>query len=108
MNEQRICFYRGVLLHGQTCSSCGFSASSAPLTQSAFTSNEITHDENFPEQQWNEYFPDNTNVYDRIEDNEALDPLLSIPMGQTLNEVLLEQLETLVPAEDAPIAEHLY
>ena len=37
--EQRICLFCGAPLHGQSCTSCGYSAQ---LTQPAFTTNEIT------------------------------------------------------------------
>ena len=105
--EQRICLFCGVPMQSQICTSCGYSGFSAQLTQAAFATSETTHDESISEQQWNEYL--HNNIYDngQIEDNEELDPLVSIPTGQTLIEVLLEQLETLVPAEDAPIAEQL-
>jgi RNA polymerase sigma-54 factor len=107
VNEQRICLFCGVPMQGQTCTSCGYSGFSAQLTQPAFATSETNQDENIPEQEWNEYFHNNTYNYGQIEENEELDPLVSIPTGQTLTEVLLEQLETLVPAEDAPIAEQL-
>ena len=107
VKEQRICLFCGEPMQGQTCTSCGYSGFSAQLTQAAFATSETTHDESISEQQWNEYFHNNTFDNGQIEDNEELDPLVSIPTGQTLTEVLLEQLETLVPPEDAPIAEQL-
>jgi RNA polymerase sigma-54 factor len=107
VNEQRICLFCGVHMQGQTCTSCGYSGFSAQLTQPAFATSETTNDESITEQQWNEYFHNHTYDYHQIEDNEEFDPLVSIPTGQTLTEVLLEQLETLVPAEDASIAEQL-
>src|SRR6266566_2219423 len=107
VKEQRICLFCGEPMQGQTCTSCGYSGFSAQLTQAAFATSETTHDESISEQQWNEYFHKHTYDNGHIEDNEELDPLVSIPTGQTLTEVLLEQLETLVPPEDAPIAEQL-
>src|SRR6266576_4396168 len=107
VKEQRICLFCGEPMQGQTCTSCGYSGFSAQLTQAAFATSETTHDESISEQQWNEYFHKNTYDNGQIEDNEELDPLVSIPTGQTLTEVLLEQLETLVLPEDAPIAEQL-
>src|SRR5712692_3863621 len=107
VKEQRICLFCGVPMQGQTCASCGYSGFSAQLTQPAFAASENLPDESIPEQQWNQYFQNNTYDYGQIEDNEELDPLVSISTGQTLAEVLLEQLHTLVPAEDAPISEQL-
>src|SRR5713226_4976345 len=89
VNEQRICLYCGSPLHSQICASCGYSAQ---LTQPAFTTSEYNIDD-----------------YSLVEaeDDEEFDPLARLPMGQTLSEVLLEQLEALVSADDAPIAEQL-
>lgn len=89
VNEQRICLYCGSPLHGQICSSCGYSAQ---LTQPAFTTSEYNIDDYSPAE---------------AVDDEEFDPLARLPMGQTLAEVLLQQLEALIPAEDAPIAEQL-
>ena len=107
VNEQRICLFCAGPMQGQTCTSCGYAGFSAHLTQPAFATSETIHDEGISEQQWNEYFHNNTYDNGQVEDNEELDPLVSIPTGQTLTVVLLEQLETLVPAEDATIAEQL-
>jgi RNA polymerase sigma-54 factor len=89
VNEQHICLYCGSPLHSQICASCGYSAQ---LTQPAFTMSEYNIDD-----------------YSLVEaeDDEEFDPLARIPMGQTLAEVLLQQLEALIPADDAPIAEQL-
>jgi RNA polymerase sigma-54 factor len=89
VNEQRICLYCGSPLYGQICASCGYSAQ---LTQPAFTTSEYNIDD-----------------YSLVEaeDDEEFDPLARIPMGQTLAEVLFQQLEALIPADDAPIAEQL-
>jgi len=89
VNEQRICLYCGSPLHSQICASCGYSAQ---LTQPAFTTSEYIID-------------DYSSV--EAEDDEEFDPLARLPMGQTLAEVLLQQLEALIPAGDAPIAEQL-
>jgi len=89
VNEQRICLYCGSPSHSQICASCGYSAQ---LTQPAVTTSEYNIDDySFVE----------------AEDDEEFDPLARLPMGQTLAEVLLQQLEALIPADDAPIAEQL-
>src|SRR5260370_33406157 len=68
---------------------CGYSAQ---VEQPGFTTSEY-----------------NTDDYSLVEaeDDEEFDPLARLPMGQTLAEVLLQQLEALIPADDAPIAEQL-
>jgi len=107
--EERICLFCGTPMQGQTCSSCGYPGYSAQFTQSAFTAGEINADESPIEQQWDEYSHYDIDNYGLVEadDDEEYDPLASIPTGQTLAEVLLEQLEALVSADDAPIAEQL-
>jgi len=104
--EQRICLFCGAPLHGQSCTSCGYFAQ---LTQPAFTTNENTNDESFTVQQWSDYHHYDLDNYGSAEpeDDEEFDPLARIPMGQTLADVLLQQLEGLVAAEHAPIAEQL-
>ncbi len=107
--EQRICLFCGSPVQGQTCSSCGYSGFSLQLTQSVFNISDTFNEESTAEQQWNEYFQNSSDDYSQTEteDNAELDPLASIPTGQTLTEILLEQLEALIPVDDAPIAEQL-
>src|SRR5436305_14262745 len=89
VNEQRICLFCGVPMQGQTCTSCGYSGFSALLTQTAFVTSETTHDESISKQQWNEYFDNYVYSNSEFEDNEELDPLISIPTVQTLAELIL-------------------
>lgn len=107
--EQPICLFCGAIMHGQTCLSCGYSGYSPQFTQLAFTTNEISTEESATEQQWSEYSQYDIDDFSLLEtaNDEEFDPLASIPRGQTLAEVLLEQLETLVSADDASIAEQL-
>ncbi len=107
--EQRICLFCGALMHGQTCSSCGYSGYSTQFTQLAFTTSETSTEESTTEQQWSEYFHYDIDDFSPVQtgDDEEFDPLASIPRGQTLAEILLEQLEALVSADDAPVAEQL-
>lgn len=107
--EQRICLFCGSPMQGQTCTSCGYTGYAGQLNQPAFATSETSNDESITEHQWNEYFHSNIDDYGlaETEDDEELDPLASIPTGQTLAEVLLEQLEALISANDAPIAEQL-
>src|SRR5260221_12060803 len=104
--EQRICLFCGAPLHGQSCTSCGYSAQ---LTQPAFTTNENTNDESFTEHQWSDYPHYDLDNYGSAEpeDDEEFDPLARIQMGQKLGGGLQQQLEGIVSAEDASLAEQL-
>src|SRR5258708_35924184 len=104
--EQRSCLFCGAPLHGQSCTSCGYSAQ---LTQPAFTTNEITNDERFTEQQWSDYPHYDLDNYGSAEpehDGEFVH-LLRIPRGQTLADVLLQQLAGIDSAGHDSIAEQL-
>lgn len=101
--EQRICLFCGVLMQGTSCASCGnFSQTGSPT----FSTNETV---NSDEPQWNEQQQYTSDGYTWIESDEddEFDPLARIPMGQTLAEVLLQQLESLISPDDALIAEQL-
>lgn len=103
VDEQRICFFCGVLMQGTCCASCGnFSQTGTPT----FSINETVNND---EPQWNEQQQYTSDGYAWIESDEddEFDPLARIPMGQTLAEVLLQQLESLIPPDDALIAEQL-
>jgi len=110
VREQRVCLYCGATILGPQCVSCGNFAQSGETT---FPTGETrSSDENLAEvpwAQWGEDRPydlDNYNWGDNDEDDE-FDPMARIPMGQTLAEILLQQLEALLTPEDAPIAEQL-
>ena len=107
VSEQRICLFCGSPIQGSICTSCG---NSAQLTQSTFSTTASSQDDEQPiEPQWNDYHA--YDIYDyhstEIDDEEELDPMASISVDQTLAEMLLQQLETLLPPDDAPIAEQL-
>jgi RNA polymerase sigma-54 factor len=107
VSEQHICLFCGSPIEGSICISCG---NSAQLTQTVFSTNEtIQYDEQQIEPQWNDYHA--YDIYDYLsteaDEEEELDPLASIPVDQTLAETLLQQLETLLSPDDAPIAEQL-
>ena len=109
VREQRVCLFCGASMQGAQCSSCG---SFSQLGEAPFSSQEQGNsDEGVSELwgQWGEhrvYDSDNYGWLEHDEDQE-FDPLARIPMGQTLAEVLLQQLEALVSPDDAPIAEQL-
>lgn len=108
VREQRICLFCGAAMQGTQCASCG---SSVQASEASFPAGEPS-DETWGEAawpQWSEhhlYDSDNYGWLEHDEDEEA-DPLARIPMGQTLAETLLQQLEALVPPDDEPIAEQL-
>jgi RNA polymerase sigma-54 factor len=105
--EHRVCLFCGSFMQGQTCASCGHFAQPAEPT---FSLHEASSDDELPiEQQWGEYHHYEIHGYDASsgDDEEEFDPLARIPMGQTLAEVLLQQLEALVSPDDVLIAEQL-
>ena len=105
--EHRVCLFCGSFMQGQTCASCGHFAQPAEPT---FSLREASSDEELPiEQQWGEYHHYEIHDFDASsgDDEEEFDPLARIPMGQTLAEVLLQQLEALVSPDDVLIAEQL-
>ena len=109
VREQRVCLFCGALMQGALCASCGNFSSSGGT---AFISGETGNgDESLGEAlwgQWNESHQYDIDGYSWIDDeDDEDDPLARIPMGQTLSEVLLQQLEALISPDDALIAEQL-
>ena len=106
VTEQRICLFCGSLLYGQVCTACGHFAEPA-LTTNEFPASYESQVES-QEPQWSSQSYDFDNyAFAEIDRDDELDPLARIPTGETLTETLLQQLETLVPPEDGPIAEQL-
>lgn len=110
VREQRICLFCGAAMQGAQCVSCG---NFAQPGEAPFPSGEQGHgDEGLGEMFWSQgsesrqFDIDNYGWLEHDEDQE-FDPLARIPMGQTLVEMLLLQLEALVSPDDAPIAEQL-
>jgi RNA polymerase sigma-54 factor len=101
VHEQRVCLFCGASMQGGQCLSCG------NFARPGETSNE----ENLAEPLWGQWGEDRSYDVDGYgwsgDDDDEFDPLARIPMGQTLTEVLLQQLEALISPDDAPIAEHL-
>jgi RNA polymerase sigma-54 factor len=105
--EHRVCLFCGSLMQGQTCASCGHFAQPA---EPAFSLHGASSDDELPiDQQWGEYHHYEIHDYDASsgDDEDEFDPLARIPMGQTLAEVLLQQLEAMVSPDDVLIAEQL-
>ena len=108
VTEQRICLFCGTRLYRQTCMQCGHHAEpTQPL--SGLSEGPINYDISLSAlSNAQQPFYDNDNYgFMEIDSDDAFDPLASIPMNETLAEVLLRQLESLISPDDAPIAEQL-
>ncbi len=108
VSEQRICLFCGTRLYGQTCMQCGHHAEpTQPL--SGLSESSINYDISLitlSQAQQSLYDSDNYG-FAAIDSDDAFDPLASIPMSETLAEVLLRQLESLISPDDGLIAEQL-
>ena len=108
VTEQRICLFCGVRLYGQICIQCGHHAEPTqplpnlsegsinydiPLEALSITTQQLYDSDNYG--------------FTEIDGDNAFDLLASIPMGETLAEVLLRQLEALISPDDGLIAEQL-
>jgi RNA polymerase sigma-54 factor len=108
VDEQRVCLFCGTPMYGQTCTNCGhFGVPTQPLP----LLNEGLIGYDIPtETLWNasqqSYDVDNYAFFETDRDDD-FDPLASIPAGETLAQVLLQQLEALVAPGEEDIAEHL-
>lgn len=104
VREQRVCLFCGSLMQGTQCVTCGSFAQPGTPT--------FSNNEELPgEFSWSESRHYDLDGYSwnggEGEEEEEFDPLARIPMGQTLAEVLLQQLEALISPDDAAIAEQL-
>lgn len=113
--EQRVCLYCGTPMYGSACANCGHympTTPLAPLSSHATSESEIpAHEEHIAAQsswasQQTLYDSDNYGFTEADSDDEY-DPLSRIPNGETLPEILLQQLEALIAPDDALIAEQL-
>lgn len=106
VREQRVCLFCGTLMQGTQCTSCGSFSQTSAATLSL---NEQGGNDESLDESWSEYRAFDIDNYGWLEHDEdqEFDPLARIPMGQSLSEILLQQLETLIPPDDAPIAEQL-
>lgn len=105
--EQHVCFFCGAPTHNQTCLACGHLAhTTRPLTQLAESPAQYEPTGDPWAHQQIHYDIDNYG-FTEADHDEEYDPLARIPTKPTLSEALLQQLETLVPPNDAPIAEQL-
>lgn len=112
IHEQRVCLFCGTPLQSAQCVSCGsfaqpdepsFAVHEQHSSDEGLTTSE-THGN-----QWGEFYAYDSDNYGWREHDEdqSFDPLARVPTGQTLSEILLQQLETLISPDDALIAEQL-
>jgi len=113
VKEQRICLFCGTRIYGSTCTACGHFAQQDHFTQplvaenaESYTPYEQAGDVQWMYQQQTLYDIDNYGFVE-IDGDDAYDPMARIPTNESLVEILLLQLETLIPPDDAPIAEQL-
>src|SRR6266480_737434 len=107
VDEQLICLFCGarMYVHGQSCTNCGRYA------QPVLGMREIPITYDIPtEATWSnaeQLFDVDNYGFAEVDHDEEFDPLMSIAKGETLAEILLQQLETLVSPGEEPIAEQL-
>ncbi len=108
VTEQRICLFCGARLYSQACLQCGHHAEpTQPLPN--LSEGSINYDiplatlSNTQQQ----LYDSGNSGFAEIESDDEFDLLASIPMSETLAEVLLRQLETLISPDDGLIAEQL-
>jgi RNA polymerase sigma-54 factor len=111
VNESRVCLFCGTQLYGPTCTACGRFAQQVLNTSESSNNYEPLLYPQWDDQQRPYELSDIRAAYDSgladSDDGDDSDPLASIPTGETLPEVLLQQLEVLVSPDDALIAEQL-
>lgn len=105
VDEQRVCLFCGNRLYGTDCTACGRFSQPGTAVNELPINYEIS-----PNALWSAslqpYDSDNYGFAEFDRDDEY-DPLASIPTGETLAEILLRQLESLVAPGDELIAEQL-
>jgi RNA polymerase sigma-54 factor len=107
VDEQLICLFCGarMYVHDQSCTNCGHYAQPVqemreiPITIDIPTEVEWSNAE--------QLFDADNDGFAEVDYDEEFDPLVRIAKRETLAEILLQQLETLVTPGEAPIAEQL-
>lgn len=109
VTEQRVCLLCGTPIQGQNCLACGQGEQRAQAMGNTGSIGESLASYDAAESQWpyqTFYDIDNYGFAEADSDDDQ-DPLARIPTGETLSEMLLQQLQALVSPNDAPIAEQL-
>jgi RNA polymerase sigma-54 factor len=106
VNESPICLSCGTPLYSQSCTACGRFVQPALAMSETSAIYEAAAVRQWDDQQafYDIYRHDEVAT---TNDDDDLEPLASIPTGETLAETLLQQLEALVSPDDALIAEQL-
>ncbi|GHO45475.1 RNA polymerase factor sigma-54 [Ktedonospora formicarum] len=112
VKEQRICLFCSAPLYGQygqVCSACGnFPPQEQPGATNAPPAEGAYPIENHAKWDHQHTFFDIDNYgFIEIDDEDSFDPMARIATNESLSETLLQQLEALLPPEDATIAEQL-
>ena len=107
VDEQHVCLFCGARMYvlGRACTTCGRYAQPAQGMSEVFSRTDVPI-----EAEWSnaEQLYDSDNYgFAEFDRDEEFDPLVSIASGETLAEILLQQLEALVTPGDEPIAEQL-
>jgi len=105
VDEQRVCLFCGTRMYGQSCTACGHFAQPAMAMGEASINYEIPIEAAWSISQ--QLYDFDNYGFVEIDRDDEFDPLASIPTGETLTEILLRQLEALIPPEDGLIAEQL-
>jgi RNA polymerase sigma-54 factor len=110
VTETHVCLFCGAPIYTQVCTACGhFSHQTQPIPASTEVSHQdalLLPDDYDPQEYTQQAFYDIDNAAD-IENDESDDPMTRIPTSESLTEILLQQLETIVSPDDATIAEQL-
>lgn len=106
VNELPICLFCGAPLYSPCCTACGRFVQPAQAMSESSAIYEAT-----TERQWEEdltsYEISGRGGIATTNDDDDLEPLASIPTGETLAETLLQQLAVLVSLDDMLIVEQL-
>lgn len=109
--EQRICLFCGTRIYSNVCTTCGYFIAHERFTQPLPPEPETAPLYESSSDIWTThaqipYDMDNYGFIE-IEGDETYDPMARIPTNESLSEMLLRHLETLISPDDAPIAEQL-
>jgi RNA polymerase sigma-54 factor len=112
ITEQRICLFCGNRIYSNVCTACGYFAPQEQFTQPLAPEHETStpyeqSNDTWTSQQQTPYDDMDNYGFVEIDGDDAYDPMARIPTHETLSEVLLQQLEALIPPDDALIAEQL-
>lgn len=104
--EKQVCLFCGTPLHGQACTLCGrLTLQAHTLSQGATTLGQAEQQNTFDTLQ--AFYDIDNYGFAEADGDDEYDLMASLATDATLAETLLQQLEALIPPDDAPIAEQL-